>query len=94
MSDIIEIDKREFVRNASRYIKQAGTYKLVGRDGFLMIKVGLSGENIDVGLGGSVGRKEVEMMDSHEMEIRGADEYKCGCKRVDKRILCPQHSRY
>lgn len=92
MSDIKEIDKREFVRNASKYIKQAGVYKLVGRDGFLMIKVGVSGEDIDVGLGGSVGRfseEDVGIKASQEV-----DEYKCGCKRVDKRILCPQHSRY
>lgn len=88
MSDIIEIDKREFVRNASKYIKQAGTYRLVGRDGFLMIKVGLSGEDIDVGLGGSVGRG------SKEEVMADVGKYKCGCKRVDKRILCPQHSRY
>lgn len=86
----MKINKREFVRGINKYLNTPGTYELVSWGKVVNTVV------ID---SFSCAPNEVKIIPVEEVKAVVAsirpikNEYGCGCEKVEKKYLCPKHSR-
>lgn len=89
MSDTIE--KREFVRQFSKYLKQKGTYVVCGRYGSVEVEIRDVRQDRD---NMSDNAKNEPIVRQDVATIRQTKrEHHCGCKREEGKPLCSKHGR-